>query len=70
MIGIQPEVRTGGTARVCPTFCFTHRDVVHPRRSILTTGVADVIVHVEALASQLHSGLFGGPAPDPPSQLA
>ena len=27
-------------------------------------GVADVIVHVEALASELHSGKFGGAAPD------
>ena len=27
-------------------------------------GVADVIVQVEALASELHSGLFGGAAPD------
>ena len=36
MIGIQPEVRIGGTARVCLTFCFTHRDVVHRRSPILT----------------------------------
>ena len=27
-------------------------------------GVADVVVHVEALASELHSGMFGGAAPD------
>jgi acetylornithine deacetylase/succinyl-diaminopimelate desuccinylase-like protein len=38
--------------------------VGHPAVTVSLRGVADVIVHVEALASELHSGLFGGAAPD------
>jgi len=38
--------------------------VGQPAVTVSLRGVADVIVHVEALASELHSGLFGGAAPD------
>jgi len=38
--------------------------VGHPAVTVSLRGVADVVVHVEALASELHSGLFGGAAPD------
>jgi cysteinylglycine-S-conjugate dipeptidase len=38
--------------------------VGHPAVTMSLRGVADVIVHVEALASELHSGTFGGAAPD------
>ena len=38
--------------------------VGHPAVTVSLRGVADVLVHVEALASELHSGLFGGAAPD------
>jgi acetylornithine deacetylase/succinyl-diaminopimelate desuccinylase-like protein len=38
--------------------------VGHPAVTVSLRGVADVVVHVEALASQLHSGTFGGAAPD------
>jgi acetylornithine deacetylase/succinyl-diaminopimelate desuccinylase-like protein len=38
--------------------------VGQPAVTVSLRGVADVIVHVEALASELHSGLFGGSAPD------
>ena len=38
--------------------------VGHPAVTVSLRGVADVIVQVEALASELHSGLFGGAAPD------
>jgi acetylornithine deacetylase/succinyl-diaminopimelate desuccinylase-like protein len=38
--------------------------VGQPAVTVSLRGVADVIVHVETLASELHSGLFGGAAPD------
>jgi acetylornithine deacetylase/succinyl-diaminopimelate desuccinylase-like protein len=38
--------------------------VGHPAVTVSLRGVADVVVHVEALASELHSGMFGGAAPD------
>jgi cysteinylglycine-S-conjugate dipeptidase len=38
--------------------------VGRPAVTVSLRGVADVIVQVEALASELHSGLFGGAAPD------
>jgi acetylornithine deacetylase/succinyl-diaminopimelate desuccinylase-like protein len=38
--------------------------VGHPAVTVSLRGVADVIVSVEALASELHSGMFGGAAPD------
>jgi cysteinylglycine-S-conjugate dipeptidase len=38
--------------------------VGHPAVTVSLRGVADVIVQVEALASELHSGVFGGAAPD------
>jgi cysteinylglycine-S-conjugate dipeptidase len=38
--------------------------VGQPAVTVSLRGVADVVVHVEALASELHSGMFGGAAPD------
>jgi len=38
--------------------------VGHPAVTVSLRGVVDVIVHVAALKSELHSGLFGGAAPD------
>src|SRR6516165_9288011 len=38
--------------------------VGHPAVTVSLRGVADVDVHVAALASELHSGTFGGAAPD------
>ena len=38
--------------------------VGHPAVTVSLRGAADVIVGVAALASELHSGLFGGAAPD------
>ena len=38
--------------------------VGHPAVTVSLRGVVDVIVHVEALRSELHSGAFGGAAPD------
>src|SRR5206468_4942351 len=38
--------------------------VGQPAVTVSLRGVADVIVRVDALASELHSGSFGGAAPD------
>jgi acetylornithine deacetylase/succinyl-diaminopimelate desuccinylase-like protein len=38
--------------------------VGHPAVTVSLRGVADVVVRVAALASELHSGTFGGAAPD------
>ncbi|WP_217709548.1 dipeptidase [Amycolatopsis sp. Hca4] len=38
--------------------------VGHPAVTVSLRGLADVVVHVDALPSELHSGMFGGPAPD------
>ena len=38
--------------------------VGQPAVTVSLRGVADVVVHVEALASELHAGTFGGAAPD------
>ena len=43
--------------------------VGRPAVTVSLRGVADVIVHVEALASELHSGMYGGAAPDALSAL-
>lgn len=39
-------------------------EVGEPTATITLRGVANVVVHVETLASEVHSGMFGGPAPD------
>ena len=38
--------------------------VGQPAVTVSLRGVADVVVHVGALASEVHSGMFGGAAPD------
>ncbi|QCQ91789.1 dipeptidase [Rhodococcus sp. SGAir0479] len=38
--------------------------VGQPAVTVSLRGVANVVVHVETLRSQLHSGMYGGPAPD------
>lgn len=35
-----------------------------PAATVSLRGMVNVVVHVEALATELHSGMFGGPAPD------
>ena len=35
-----------------------------PAATVSLRGMVNVVVHVEALPSELHSGMFGGPAPD------
>jgi acetylornithine deacetylase/succinyl-diaminopimelate desuccinylase-like protein len=38
--------------------------VGRPAVTVSLRGMVNVVVHVEAIASELHSGMFGGPAPD------
>jgi acetylornithine deacetylase/succinyl-diaminopimelate desuccinylase-like protein len=38
--------------------------VGHPAVTVSLRGMVNVVVHVEALPSELHSGMFGGPTPD------
>src|SRR3954464_215206 len=38
--------------------------VGHPAATVSLRGIVNVVVHVDALPSELHSGMFGGPAPD------
>jgi acetylornithine deacetylase/succinyl-diaminopimelate desuccinylase-like protein len=38
--------------------------VGQPAVTVSLRGMVNVVVHVEAITSELHSGMFGGPAPD------
>src|SRR5262245_19098632 len=38
--------------------------VGEPAATVSLRGMVNVVVHVEALPNELHSGMFGGPAPD------
>ena len=38
--------------------------VGHPAATVSLRGLVNVVVRVEALRSEVHSGMFGGPAPD------
>jgi len=38
--------------------------VGHPALTVSLRGMVNVVVHVSALPSELHSGMFGGPTPD------
>jgi acetylornithine deacetylase/succinyl-diaminopimelate desuccinylase-like protein len=49
------------TILVCDT---GNAAVGEPAVTVSLRGMVNVVVHVEALPSELHSGMFGGPAPD------
>jgi acetylornithine deacetylase/succinyl-diaminopimelate desuccinylase-like protein len=38
--------------------------VGHPAATVSLRGMVNVVVSVDAIASEIHSGMFGGPAPD------
>jgi acetylornithine deacetylase/succinyl-diaminopimelate desuccinylase-like protein len=70
------EQGTGGLEAFVPTHadllradailvCDTGNAAVgHPAATVSLRGMVNVVVTVEALASEIHSGMFGGPAPD------
>lgn len=49
------------TILVCDT---GNAAVGHPAVTVSLRGLVNVVVRVKALASEVHSGMFGGPAPD------
>ena len=57
----NPELLRADTILVCDT---GNAAVGSPAATISLRGMVNVVVRVEALASELHSGMFGGPAPD------
>jgi acetylornithine deacetylase/succinyl-diaminopimelate desuccinylase-like protein len=57
----QPELFSADTILVCDT---GNASVGHPAVTVSLRGMVNVVVTVEALRSELHSGMFGGAAPD------
>lgn len=60
-VAANPEVLRADTILVCDT---GNAAVGRPAATVSLRGMANVVVTVEALASEVHSGMFGGPAPD------
>src|SRR6478735_4447289 len=58
----NPELLRADTILVCDTGNFA--DGVHTLTTTLR-GMTNIDVKLEALGSPMHSGMFGGPAPDP-----
>jgi acetylornithine deacetylase/succinyl-diaminopimelate desuccinylase-like protein len=57
----HPELLAADTILVCDT---GNAAVGHPAATVSLRGMVNVVVTVEALASEVHSGMFGGAAPD------
>ncbi|MFB7891746.1 dipeptidase [Microbacterium sp. NPDC056044] len=57
----NPDVLSADVILVCDT---GNAAVGRPAATVSLRGFANVVVRVEALASEIHSGMFGGPAPD------
>ncbi|TQF67208.1 dipeptidase [Rhodococcus spelaei] len=57
----QPELFQADMILVVDT---GNAEVGEPTATVTLRGVANVVVHVETLAGEIHSGMFGGPAPD------
>ncbi len=60
-VAANPDVLRADTILVCDT---GNAAVGRPAATVSLRGMANVVVTVEALASEVHSGMFGGPAPD------
>ncbi|GAA4973939.1 dipeptidase [Yinghuangia aomiensis] len=57
----HPDVLRADAILVCDT---GNAAVGTPTLTTTLRGIANVVVHVETLQSAVHSGMFGGPAPD------
>lgn len=57
----NPEVLRADAILICDT---GNAAVGKPAATVTLRGMANVVVRVEALHSEIHSGMFGGPAPD------
>jgi cysteinylglycine-S-conjugate dipeptidase len=62
----NPELLRADTILVCDTGNFA---VGVPTLTITLRGMTNIDVKLEALSSAMHSGMFGGPAPDPVAGL-
>ena len=57
----HPDLLRANAILVCDT---GNAAVGQPAATVSLRGMVNVVVTVEALASEIHSGMFGGPAPD------
>ena len=57
----HPDLLRADAILVCDT---GNAAVGHPAATVSLRGMVNVVVTVEALASEIHSGMFGGAAPD------
>lgn len=60
-VAANPDVLRADAILVCDT---GNAAVGHPAATVTLRGMVNVVVTVRALASEVHSGMFGGPAPD------
>lgn len=60
-VAANPELFRADAILVCDT---GNAAVGKPAVTVSLRGMVNVVVSVEALASEVHSGMFGGPAPD------
>src|SRR6476659_5904055 len=60
-VASHPDLLRADTILVCDT---GNASVGHPAATVTLRGMVNVVVTVEAMASELHSGMFGGAAPD------
>jgi acetylornithine deacetylase/succinyl-diaminopimelate desuccinylase-like protein len=60
-VASNPELFRADAILVCDT---GNAEVGRPSVTVSLRGMVNVVVSVDALASEVHSGMFGGPAPD------
>jgi acetylornithine deacetylase/succinyl-diaminopimelate desuccinylase-like protein len=60
-VAANPDLLRADAILVCDT---GNAAVGHPAATVTLRGMVNVVVRVESLSSEVHSGMFGGPAPD------